>query len=105
VSSRINNAVIAADPAFPPGRAASIDRQNSIAAPVAPDFVDVAFEPVLVPFRPPAVAAPPATTADEARLEVLMTLDSERRAELGEYNHRHTAGDCGYCRRAVAAYR
>jgi hypothetical protein len=83
------------------GRAGVVDSTVSTrATPV--EVVDVTYEPAMAT----ALAAPAATTvADDGRLDMIMTLESERRAELGGYNHRHTDGDCSICRRAVAAYR
>jgi hypothetical protein len=83
------------------GRAGVVD--STIGTSVSPvEVVDVTFEPVV----PTALAARPAiASADDGRLDTIMTLESERRGELGGYNHRHTDGDCPICRRAVAAYR
>jgi hypothetical protein len=45
------------------------------------------------------------TVAQAAPEEVLVRLQSERAALNGGYSHPHTAVDCAFCRRAVAAYR
>ncbi|HEX3698873.1 MAG TPA: hypothetical protein VH374_26115 [Polyangia bacterium] len=88
------------DPPAPVGRVGVVDSTVS-PRPIPIEVVDVTFEPVV-----PTASAPQANTVnDDGRLEMIMTLESERRAALAGYNHRHTDGDCPICRRAVAAYR
>ncbi len=84
---------------------AAIERASVAALPPAANdrtnIVDVVFEPVTFVSAPPANAV----SSVEAAADVIMTLESERRAAVGDYNHRHVATDCAFCRRAVAAYR
>ena len=110
---RIASAATEADPDLITGRRIAVDRPPALPAPEAAkasgnareneNVVDVAFEPVTVIAPAPASPAPPAAEAAE---QVITTLLSERRAaQGGDYDHPHTAGDCPFCRRAVAAYR
>jgi hypothetical protein len=102
VSLRIANTVVELDPARVSGRAPADERTVSVSeiAPGANDVVDVSFEPVRS-----IQSVPDRESRDEARANVIATLEAERRAELGAFTHRHTPGHCGFCRRAVAAYR
>lgn len=100
---RISSAVIEADPAFWPRRAEAPERV--VAGPDATEFIDVAFEPKVASHQQPPAALASATTSDGARMEVLMTLERERRAALGGYSHAHAPAGCGHCRRAAAIYR
>jgi hypothetical protein len=104
VSLRIASAAVAADSAFHSGRAIA----GNPALHSLPDgegeaereAVDVTFEPMGDQPAITWVASP----ADRAA-EVSVALESERRATLGDHGHRHEPGGCGFCRRAVAAYR
>jgi hypothetical protein len=100
VSLRIANAVVELDQARLSGRAGADERAVRPIVPGASDVVDVSFEPVQS-IQP----LPDHESRDEARANVIATLEAERRAEFGAFTHRHTPGDCGFCRRAVAAYR
>ena len=53
----------------------------------------------------PAALAPAALAPADLAAAVLVSLDSARRASYGGFDHAHRAGDCAFCRRAVAAYR
>jgi hypothetical protein len=100
VSLRIANTVVELDQARGSGRAIADEAAVSQIARGSDDVVDVSFEPVRS-IQP----APEHESRDEARAGVIAALEAERRAEFGAFTHRHTPGDCGFCRRAVAAYR
>jgi hypothetical protein len=98
VSLRIASAAVAADQAFHPRRASA--GAATVSGVAQGEFVDVAFEPI----REKSLSLWMTSPADAAA-EVSVTLATERRAELGGYDHRHLPGACGFCRRAAAAYR
>ena len=101
VTLRIASALVEANPASFP---ASVERAPQVLD--STNVVDVTFEPA--PALSPSVAsAAPATSSApaDAAMDVILTLQSERRASLGGYNHLHVDGACPFCRRAVAAYR
>jgi len=100
VSLRIANTVVELEQARSPGRAIADEPAVSQMARRSGDVVDVSFEPVRS-----LQSLPEHESGDEARASVIATLEAERRAEFGAFTHRHTPGDCGFCRRAVAAYR
>ena len=104
MSFRIASAAVAGDPAFHPGRAiAGNPALHSVPEGETEgerEAVDVTFEPMGDRTAITWVASP----ADRAA-EVSVALETERRAALGDYGHRHEPGGCGFCRRAAAAYR
>jgi hypothetical protein len=53
----------------------------------------------------PSLAHGEADDPADLAASVLVSLDSARRASYGGFDHAHRAGDCPFCRRAVAAYR
>jgi hypothetical protein len=104
VSLRIAGAAVAPDPAFNPRRARAGDAALSAISDGEgqgePPIVDVTFEPIAQRMESSWMASPA-----DAAAEVSVALATERRAELGDYGHRHLPVGCGFCRRAVAAYR
>ena len=105
MSLRIAGTAVAPDPAFNPGRARAGDAALNAVSEAEVEgepssIVDVTFEPIAQRMESAWMASP----ADVAA-EVSVALATERRAELGDYGHRHLPVGCGFCRRAAAAYR
>ena len=101
MSLRIAHTVIETDPVPVSSRRAIAEERAAGPQPrAADDVVDVSFEPISS-ITPPAAA----DTGEEARANVIATLEAERRAEFGGFTHRHPSVGCAFCQRAAAVYR
>jgi hypothetical protein len=101
VSLRIAHTVIETDAAPASSRRAIAEEwAASHQDRAANDVVDVSFEPVS------SIPPPPAPdNSEEARADVIATLEAERRVEFGGFTHRHPPVGCAICQRSAAVYR